>query len=191
MEEFLPPETPHRSFVAPLIIILLGVSLGGGYLYLFVAYPALFADPGKRISDYVTSLRSVASPTPTSIPAPIQEKTIVPLPTGAQTYNFSHGTEVNGPKISQLTLDPLAINIGETQTITLKATHPSPITSVSVELITDTMSTPHTLTKISGTGTDGTWSGSWEVKDTINARYGLRLILNSSDSNYDNTMWFR
>lgn len=186
----IPPKP--RSLVVPLALVLLITSLGGGYLYLSQTYPGIFKQTIQNIYNRAVSQTPQPTPTPppTTPASPLPKPSVI-LPKGAQTYNFSHGDQVLGPKTSTLTLDPLSPNTGETQTITLKATHTSPITSVSVELITDNQTTPHTLTQKDGTNQDGTWSGSWKMSDTFQAKYGLRLILKSDDHDYDNTMWFK
>ncbi len=185
------PQVPKSRTFIPLLGILVIVILGSLYLYINTQYPSLFQDTATRIANTFTS----PSPSPLSSPPPtapvVPEKIFTPLPTGSQTYKFSHGDQVLGPKISEITIDPLEIKPGEKQTITLLAAHTFPITSVSIEIITDTKTTPHTLDKIGGTNQDGTWQGTWEFEDTTAKRYGIRLILKSSDHDYDNIMVFR
>lgn len=188
MEESLPKVSGSRSLVLPLTLILLGVILGGGYFYLSTVYPAVFATI-KELPQRLLSSRTDRNPAKS--PSPPPAGLVVSLPSGPQTYKFSHGKEVLGPKTSELTLDPLTPQNGQTQTLTLQASHTSPITSVSVEVITDNQTTPHALTQSSGDELDGTWSGSWTIDDSYDYTYGLRLMLSSADHNYDNTMWFR
>jgi len=177
--------THNKSLIlTPLLIILLLVIGASGYYYISISYPTLFAD-------ITTSVKSS--------PQPKQEETLLPRPPirkavaledGPRTYKFSHGDQVVGPRISELTMNPLNNKEGENQTLTIKATHPLPITNVTIELITDNKIVKHELKLIEGSATDGVWQTNWQSSDTHSGRYGLRLFLESSDNNYDNVMMF-
>jgi hypothetical protein len=116
---------------------------------------------------------------------------VIILPPGRQVYEFSNGQDVKGPKIKEVIIDPLDAKVGETQSLSIQANYPTAITSVSIELITDSQKQAYTLRKSSGKNTDGIWKTEWVLNDTTDHRYGLRLILSSATDTYDNTMWFR
>lgn len=134
-------------------------------------------------ADKLTLIAPSPSPSPSATPQPI--------PSGIQTYNLQHGPNVKGPKISSLTIDPVDASNGAEQTVTLDARFTSAITSVIVEVISDTQSERHELQKLSGSPNNGTWQGKWLVQDSINRKYGLRFILTSNTETYDDIMWYR
>ena len=128
---------------------------------------------------------SQGSPTPTPEPEPIR-----PLPSGKQTYTYS-STNVAGPVPSEVTIDPLTPDIGSPQTILVKIKHPSPITTAEVVLHTDSKVSRFPLTLESGTSTDGTWKGSWEMPDSYNYNYYVQFNLVSELGGYDHGLKFR
>jgi len=114
-----------------------------------------------------------------------------PLNPGKETFQFSPGPKAVGPKIYEFSLDPLDVKSGVTQTITVKATYTSPITSVSARLDTDTKKTPLTFTKIAGTDTNGTWQTTVKHEDTHNDVYYLDFTLVGADATYNGGFAFR
>jgi hypothetical protein len=131
----------------------------------------------------VESLRKkTANPTPD----PEQQSAeIVKLPAGTQTYRFSHGQDVIGPKPESITIDPLDPEPGRTQTVSIQVSADTPAKSATVEIITDSKTATQKLNF-----KDGQWQGLWTIDDTYNYQYGFRLILAGADT-YDNTMWIR
>lgn len=185
--------------LAVLVVLLSGVGILAWRLAPEEVRASILSAPNKVVS-YISNLiaknnqlssSGLAENSPAASPTPTPKPTIVPLPEGSQTYRFSNGSKVVGPKISSLTIDPLTPNQGDTQTVTLSAMHTSAITSVTIEVITDHKTEKHTLTQKSGTSVDGSWEGAWTMNDTFDYTYGLRLVLTSSEGIYDNTMWFR
>lgn len=131
--------------------------------------------------------QSAPNPTMEAVPTTIPYK----LPTGSQTYRFSNGESVVGPKIQTLIINPLDPAKSGSQTITLTIKHDSPVTSAVVTIITDNNESPLILKLTNGTDTDGTWTGNWTVNDTYNKRYGIKFSLKSSTGNYNNVMFIR
>jgi hypothetical protein len=151
-----------------------------------------------RANHIISSIQSIFAPKPTTTTAdnnvtasPTPKPTIIPLPEGPQSYRFSYGSEVVGPKISRLTVNPLTPEPGTNQTITIEAGHTTPITEVVVEVITDEETKTHKLSKSDGNELQGSWTGTWNINTPYNYQYGFHLVLKSSDSTYDNTMWLR
>ncbi len=127
----------------------------------------------------------IPSPSPTPKPSP------KPLPTGKQVYYLSHGKNVKGPKIGQVTIDPLDPAVGETQVVTVKITHTSPVTSVKATLETDNMNKTYTFKRIDGTETDGTWQASWKMEDSYDYTYYLPFKLTSAVDIFEGGLTFR
>lgn len=189
-------EKKPSTFTIILLLILVGIILGGTFLYLNTTYPNLFKESlnnfNAQIATKPESQSTLQTPPPIiTNPTPSINKIPIELPTGPQTYTFSHGDQVKGPKISKIIFDPLSIQPGETQTITLFATYHVDITKVSIEMLTDNKVNQLELTRISGNNLDGSWQTVWTPEDTINHKYGARLLLNSKEETYDNTMWFK
>lgn len=116
---------------------------------------------------------------------------IYPLPTGTQSWTFSHGPGVTGPKIQTATVDPLTPTKGGTQTVTITATHTVPVTGVTATEFTDNQKTEHTLKLTTGTAADGTWSASWRMNDTYEHTYHIDFVLTSSKGNWSGALTFR
>lgn len=190
MVSLSPNDTP-KSHILILSALLFVTILGSGYFYLNLTSPSSL----KQIS--FTSLRNKMLTTkPTIIEdtsAQIEEPTpsIVPLPTGLQSYEFTHGAQVVGPKVAKIIYDPLTPSAGGTQKVTLTAAYSAPITDVVLTIVSDHLITPHTLSLTSGTTTDGTWTGSWVIDDTLDTRYAARTTLKSTKDTHDSAMWFR
>jgi hypothetical protein len=113
------------------------------------------------------------------------------LPSGRQEYILSHGKNVTGPKPQTIIIDPLTPVTGETQTVTIVAQYNSPITEATITLFTDSDNHTYPLKLQSGTPTNGSWSGSWDMPESISSRYELKITLVSSTGNWINTMKFR
>lgn len=114
--------------------------------------------------------KTAASPTPTPRGTP------TPLKKGKETYYISQSSSVKGPKITQVTLDPLDPKNGEKQTITVKALHSGPVTQVKISLMSDNKTqTLSSLSLVSGTNLEGEWQVSWTVDDTILYKYILKI----------------
>lgn len=195
MAPTLPEETSRRSLTLPLLIILILISAGGGYYYIKSTYPSLFKYTFETLKTTIIKSPSPVVDTTTNNPEPTPTPNIpkpsVKLPSGPQTYTFSHGELVKGPRISTITFTPLTPDPNSTQSVSLNATYQSDITKVIVEIITDNKSTRHELTRSTGSKNDGTWTGNWTIDDTYENRYGARLVLESSPDTYDNIMWFK
>lgn len=125
--------------------------------------------------------------TPTvSVPNKPQNQTVsVPTPTptatylkpGKETYVYSWGEGTTVPKMNQVDIEPHDPKKGQTQKVTVKFTHTSPISQVSLQLFTDNKSETHAMTMSEGTNMNGTWSGSWAIDDTVSYRYDLRFLV--------------
>ncbi len=173
------PALSHHSGNTKITILLLISLLGlltASYFYIQIDAkknnrPLLFESKQKPAK--TEEIKSSSKPLP------------IILPAGKQTYRFSHGKDVVGPKPESITIDPLTPNKGEKQTVTLKISAAAPAESASIEIITDNKSADHRLNFA-----DGNWTGSWEIDDTYDYKYGLRLVLKNGGT-YDNTVWIR
>lgn len=141
--------------------------------------------------------KGLRKPTPTPAivavePTPSEPRLLTKLPKGTQTYTFSHGDKVTGPKPSTVTMDPLSTTLNEKQSITITISDSSPVTSASVFLTTDTKKdVEHVLSKKTTQDKKDVWTGSWTVEDTNDQRYEARLYITNATGVYDNTMRFR
>jgi len=82
----------------------------------------------------------------------------------AETYFVRSGLE--GPNITEVIIDPFMPDIGEVQYFIVKANFENSINQVSISLKTDNGVNNLDLKLSEGSDMEGTWMGSWEVKDT-------------------------
>ncbi len=162
-----------------VFILILGVGFWPGKDYLKIkAFLATWKKPAPA--------EFSGDPTPNSpLGAPYT------FPSGIQTYRFSHGKDVVGPKIKTAIIDPLDPQPGATQTITLEIESVSPVKSAVIIAATDNRKETLSLKLISGDFLEGAYQVSWQVKDTYNVRYFFRYILTAEDSVFDNIMYLR
>ena len=114
---------------------------------------------------------AVIEPTPTPTPTKLFH--------GKDTYIVSRGSQAKGPNVSEITFDPLDPAVGAQQTISVKVTHNSPISDVSVKLRTDTKTTTLKLTLSEGSELGGTWKTTWAVPESYMYNYIATIIASS------------
>lgn len=163
-----------------VLVLLLGASFwfGKDYLKTMKVFPVSSQTPAPATSS-------------DSQPADSFSRTPYTLPSGSQTYRFSHGEGVVGPKIQIATIDPLDPQNGDTQTITLEIESESPVQSAVIIVSTDNREKTLNLGLISGDSQKGKYQGSWQVDDTYENKYSFRYILTSETGTFDNTMYLR
>jgi hypothetical protein len=117
------------------------------------------------------------SPTPTATQL---TPTLVPIPTGKQTFYISTGRKT-GPKFATITLDPYDPSIGSSQHLIASINSPKPVTQVTASLHTDSQQAPPVnLSLSSGTAYDGTWIADLSYHDTYDFVY--KIIFTAIDS---------
>lgn len=112
-------------------------------------------------------------------PAPTPTPTPTKLIHGKDTYSVSGGGG-NGPLVSEITFDPLDPEVGAKQTISVKLSGISAVTSAQVNVRTDTKTTTVQLTRINGTELGGTWEGTWTIPETYLYNYIPTIVAKSS-----------
>lgn len=176
METALPPQP--KSHLLPLLIVLLLVASGTLYYYLRVTYPSNEAPIPPLASRGAT-------------PEPLPSKPPYVLPSGLQTYRFSHGKNVTGPKVQVVTFDPLDPQVGATQNITLEIESPTPLVSATITITSDNQEKTLDFKRTGGDTLKGTYQASWQVDDTFDLKYSVRYLLLSANDKFDNTMYLR
>jgi hypothetical protein len=173
-----------KQALSVLLILILAVAL-----WLFLVKQTATTREKLQITQLeptsTTTLKTTPTPPPAPTPAP------KPLPSGRQIYNLSHGENVNGPKISQVIIDPLDPSVGGTQIVIIKITHTSPVTKAEATLETDNMDKTYILDRVAGSDTDGTWQASWKTEDSYNRTYYLFFKLESEEDTYEGGLTFR
>lgn len=114
--------------------------------------------------------------TPMTTPTPTPTK----LFHGKDTYIVSRGAQAKGPNISEISLDPLDPAVGAQQTISVKVTHNSPVSDVSVKLRTDTKTTTLKLALSEGSNLGGTWNTTWTVPESYLYNYIATVVATSA-----------
>lgn len=194
-------EKSNILFKVELIIffvLLIGISFLSWQILSDETKKYLVSLPAELMSTYRAKKTGTGQDIPSSpqegftAPAASPEtRQITALPEGSQTYTFSHGSTVKGPKMSTLTIDPLTPEAGTTQTLKLTAAYSSTIKGAKVEVVTDNRRVEHILQRTAGTDTESTWEGNWILEDTYDYKYGFRFILTSDAETYDDYMWLR
>jgi hypothetical protein len=164
------PEKPLRTkskWWIPLIIIfilLYGAFNVGVYIY---------SIDTRQLGSKLINLVHPPATTPTPIPSPTP--TPRPIPHGPMNFTSSQ-SDTTVPQLREGHIDPYDPARGTTQTVTITVKHTAPVTNVTAVLKTDHTKTPSIpFTLISGTATDGTWKGSWQVTDSYLYTYILEL----------------
>jgi hypothetical protein len=185
--------TESKSYLAPLILALILVLGGTLYYYLRITYPSLFKDISSQLTAMQKSFTPTPTPTPEATPSPTSTPTPIPyvLPKGAQTYTFSHGSEVKGPKIQSVTISPLDPKEGATQTITLTLESDTPVTSTLLTITTDNQETELQLERKDGDELKGTYATSWKISDTYASKYSFHYVLKNQNDTFDSMMDIR
>ena len=152
-----------NAFLIVLVVVMVATA----------AFAIWYQSTGRRIASPqkdTTSLTDFLNPQATPAPQPTVPggRPLRPLPSGSQTYLVSGNLE--GPIITEVTIDPVDASPGQNQTITIKAQDSSPVTSVSVTVTLDTESkaVTHGLSLVSGTTTNGTWQVTAPFPDDTN-----------------------
>jgi flagellar basal body-associated protein FliL len=119
------------------------------------------------------------------------DKPIKLLPSGKQVYNFSHSKTVTGPKPSQAVIDPIDPQTNQQTHFEIKIAHPNPVDTVHATLITDNQQKDIKLKLKDGSKTDGTWAGTFTMKDSYNYTYQIAFIIKSQAETYEGALTFR
>lgn len=160
------------SLVSLLVVVLVVIALGSAAYYIWTQFgPSLGVIPPTASLTPVTPIQK--SPSPTIIPSP--SPTPAPLKSGKETYLISQGSETKGPRIYELSLDPLDIKNGQQQSISVKVSDPSSVRSVKINFKSDNKSRTLTLNLSEGTAQDGAWKTSWTLDDSVDFKYSLEI----------------
>ena len=158
-----PPSKKHTQ--ATLIFLTI--------LVILLTIMALFFEKITNIAwlqDMAYSIIGKKNPNILPPPAPPPTPTPTPsyLPPGKQTYTIS--SQSKGPKVTSITLDPLDIHKGNTQSILVTIASDEAITEASITIYSDTKKTTIPLIQ------DKTeLHASWKVDDSVNNRYIFKI----------------
>lgn len=197
MSEFLPPEPidggtpqqppPQKSLVLPLVLVLSGVIIGSGYLYLKTTYPALFSDPLQRIYETIVpyNRRAVSDATEESTPKiALPSRSPYPLfpdDGTAGTFKVSQGKH-DGPTFNEVRIDPLDAKIEQDLSISITLTSPTNISSVAGTLYTDTGKISIVFQRVSRNNNIEKWKSNFKLTQSVLYTYKLNLVANDGNS---------
>jgi|GEM_PF-5824833 len=177
-----PPSTTTRR-ISYTTIVLFGIlcAVAALAIYVAVAFDTIAALPLFRswfhaLPD-IQKENVILPPMPHS---PTPKPTPTRLKAGNDTYIINQWEGAKGPKISSLTLAPLDPQKGVRQTLSVHLTYPTPIDTASIDYTSDNTIRTLPLTLSEGSRTDGTWSTSWTVDDTILYTYKITIIATAS-----------
>lgn len=112
--------------------------------------------------------------------------------TGKQIATFSHGSDVMGPKLQSVTLDPIDPEIGGgNQMIIATIKHDSDVTLARVTVFTDNTEISEVLELTEGTLRDGTWEVEVPYNDTYLETYYVKFFLESDSGNFEGGLKLR
>ena len=98
-----------------------------------------------------------------------------PIATGKQLYKISGG-DINLPLVTEVLVDPLDPEVGQNQTVTVKANGPTPVREVVVVLRLDNENNfEFKLAQSSGSPTNGEWKGTWPFPHSYNLTYRFNV----------------
>jgi len=146
--------------------------LSAGGTYYFVIKVLDEAGNESDFSNVTSAETSSASPSPD----PVACGTIA---AGKQIYFVS---TQNMPQIMQIDLDPQDVQLGATQTVTVKIrdTNDNAITQVSGTANIDSGSVNFSFSLVAGTDLNGTWEGSWSSASSICTTYTMQISATST-----------
>lgn len=113
-----------------------------------------------------------------------------PIASGEQTFAV---TSQDNPKITQVIINPLNVNkfAAQTVTVSIQDMAGSPISEVSGEARTNSMSFPFSLSLVSGTDINGAWQGVWYNKDAYCQNYMIIITATSQSGTSKIELAFR
>jgi len=178
MDPSLPEEKKTFSLVIPLLAVLFGISLGGGYLYLKTTYPNLFKDAFDKITEIVPQLKREAATTAEKLSSPLPTRSpypLVPDDGTAGTFKISQGTH-KGPTFTDLRIDPLDAKVGDQVTVTLGLSSSTTVISLTGALFTDSGKIDLPFQKTSRKNNSEKWVAQFELTQSILYTYKLNFL---------------
>ena len=160
------------SGVSSILVILLILTLiATGGLYFLINRTA---QPEQVSEDQVTAplpTFPIEEVTPTLTPSP------KPIAHGKSGFLISLGSNVKGPRMGKVDIDPYDPELNSLQKITVEVVDKdNPVNKVYATLTTDNRTSPRQELKlISGTVNSGNWEAMWTVGDTYLYNYVLTL----------------
>lgn len=156
-----------QGFVTLLLLLLAVIGVGAFVVVKTGVLQVQVTPSQQNIADSLRKTSNAPLPTPTS----------TYLKPGKESYVYSWGEGTTVPKMNYVDVDPHDPKKGQTQKVNVKFTHTSAIEQVSLQLFSDNKSETHPMTMSEGTNVNGTWTGSWNIDDTVLYRYDLRFLV--------------
>jgi hypothetical protein len=174
------PKWSHGCWFLSLVFFLLGVTVTSFVGNSIQDKSGWFEVGGKKTKNQPkTLIDQQAFPTPK------------PLPTGKQTYNFSHGDKVVGPKPTQAIIDPIDPISGSQQSLTIILKDQLPLTSAQAIIKTDNQRLTLDLKLVSNSTTGEVWQVTWPVNDSYLNTYEIELSLKDTQNTFIGGLSFR
>ena len=158
-----------QSQIASALIAIFVIFGATGFAWYWIQKQS--QTPEETQTQNLPTAEQVIPPTPTPTPTKLIH--------GKETYSISGGGG-NGPGISEITLDPLDPAVGSTQVITVKASDTTGVSSVVVNVRTDSKTTSVVLKRITGTELSGAWEATWTVPETYLYNYIPTVVAKST-----------
>jgi len=153
------PVSNFNPYLAIIAIIILGA-------FAYFSFPYLKPSEKKQLTELSTA------PTPTLFPLPKEET----------TFQVSGGKKT-GPKPKSVTFNPLAIENGVNQTISITLSDTANIKEVKAKITTDNKTRDVTFLLKDGDPKNGTWQTNWSVDDSAEKIYKVDFKFDGSEVN--------
>lgn len=175
--------TNNKGMSVVVILLFVAVVLAVAFYFVWKSITPSIQEPvaNTDIPKEIGKIEIAKSPTPkpkaTPTPTPIP---LIPDNGVKGTYQVGMGAH-DGPTITQVIFDPLDAKKGQTLNLTVKASFTSAISTLTGTLTTDHGAVDINFTQSSGSATDGMWSGSVTLQDTVDYKYILTLTAKASN----------
>jgi len=110
-----------------------------------------------------------------------------PIGTGKQEFNFSHGSEVTGPKLTKVILDPIDPEPNQPITIHVTIENNTPLTKSDIIIETDNKTNIQEMI----TTDNNSYLAKLKLKDTYDYNYYIKFDLQSNTGNYSGGLRLR
>lgn len=129
---------------------------------------------------------ALVTPTPQASPTASPSGAASPTPT-TTAANFTIAMPASAlPQLFTGIIDPKTPLSGQSVSLSVSTDgyeNPSPITSVTAKVTTDTKTNTYSLALTAGTATNGTWSKTWTANDNANSTFIITITAVNSAGN--------
>lgn len=156
-----------------LLIFIIFASLITSFILISKKFPQLIP---KSFLENKFSLKKLSfkKALPSPNPSPLPKSSPRPIPHGRKSFSISGGKKT-APQFIKGEIDPCDPEKGAIQRFRIELKSQTPILAVKATVITDQRQTEVPLEQTSGDASSGVWEGQWQVNDSYNLTYRIKL----------------